>query len=65
MKGPTSPVIKDVVLVGANQPRTFELRKISADPKMLPGSSPLLLLALVLVYGLTVPADSGALTSLS
>jgi hypothetical protein len=26
-------------------------------------SSPLLLLALVLVYGLTVPADSGALTS--
>jgi hypothetical protein len=27
------------------------------------GSSPLLLLALVLAYGLTVPADSGALTS--
>jgi MFS family permease len=28
-----------------------------------PGSSPSLLLALVLIYGLTVPADSGALTS--
>jgi MFS family permease len=27
------------------------------------GASPLLLLALVLVYGMTVPADSGALTS--
>src|SRR5215467_14108087 len=27
------------------------------------GSSPLLLLALVLVYGFTIPADSGALTS--
>jgi len=27
------------------------------------GSSPLLLLALVLIYGFTIPADSGALTS--
>src|SRR5260370_17872234 len=27
------------------------------------GSSPLLLLALVLIYGFTIPSDSGALTS--